>query len=280
MAHFENLFTSSEHDKIASSVEHLRRMKDAATIGLEQSWSQRVKSLFSRTNNVDISSPDRQLPLKAAEALASTTASFLVARISKGSYQEELEALGETVERAQQEYGNYKGISYTSIPPSAVAERIAMNLQYLDIDPDYVLAWHMTRVNNIGYSNLNTFLNQNVGIISPLATDYLTAALYRKFIVDQMGKNEFLLHPAATSRQLQGVVLPKNSEGERVYQNVDEIAVFLDIITTGSTGRAVLERIKQQYPDKKIHEFSMSIFTDKFVPSDKIRRALNRQRSR
>lgn len=265
----ERILTAEERGTIQGSLRGLRQMKNFSTKGLDPSFF----GLFTPTG-----SPEdkwRQQPLQDAEVLAQTTAAFLVARINRNSYTEEYVALLERLLEAKNKYGKEKKSSYSGISTAESTERIAANLLYLSIDPRYVMNWHLTHYNNVGYSNLDEFLRHDIGVFSPLASDYLTAVLYQKYLQESSSRS-FSIKPAAASSKLRGVVLPVSKDGKSTYKDKPEIAVFLDIITSGSTGEAVLKAIRQNYPDKTIHEFDKTQLPEAFEPSQKIRRELRK----
>ncbi len=255
MKELPRLWSDQELDDITNTISQLRRIRTASTIGLEKE-SNKISSFLNRIYRpVEVPSPEeRQLRLQDSEQLGIAAADFFVARVAQTSNgMHEREKWKDTLSDVTSTYKQYPATTYARTATTAVAVSTLQHLRYLSIDPSYLVNWDLFQLNNVGSRNTNELFSGKVGIISPLSGDYLMACTYRSYFDKTKGKI-IQLKPAAGSLHLQEIVLPMNPDESNAFENLPEIAIYLDVFKTGNTGRALLNSLHEAYPHHLIHE--------------------------
>ncbi|HLC75685.1 MAG TPA: hypothetical protein VJB82_01005 [Candidatus Peribacterales bacterium] len=232
----------------------LRRMRSAATM---HSWSIGVlaKKFGLRLRGIIEPEHSQQESLSDAQKLADAAADFFAARISKTSAgKQEFQKWQDLLSDAQRQYRLYAITTYArSKLVDAVGQTVIGRLRNLHIDPDHMMNWDFTEGNNLGIESTDELLEKNIGIVSPLSGDYLSASTYQAYLRRTKGKT-FPLTPAAMSGDLSHIVLLQGEDGSLPFADKDEIGFFLDATETGNTGRALASHMSHLYPEKIVHK--------------------------
>ena len=166
----------------------------------------------------------------------------------------EYEKWQDTLSDTKNEYGKYKESTFAKTGMlEVVGNSVIGRLRNMSIDPNYMLNWDLTHNNNLGARDINELTRKNKSVISPLSGDYLLACTYSNYLERTRGRS-FQVKPAALSRDLKLIVLPKDQEGRPVFELVPEIGIYIDSTDTGKTGRVLFEAIRQEYPETKVHQ--------------------------
>ena len=232
----------------------LRRMRSSATM---RGWSIGVlaKKFGLRLQGIIEPEHSPQESLSDARQLADAAADFFATRISRTSNaKQEFQKWQDLLSDAQKQYRLYAVTTYArSKLVDAVAQTVIGRLRNLHIDPDYMMNWDCTVGNNLGIESTNELLERNIGVVSPLSGDYLSASTYQSYLRRTKGRT-FPLTPAAMSGDLSHVVLLQGEDGSLPFADKDEIGFFLDATETGNTGRALASHMSQLYPEKIVHK--------------------------
>ena len=269
MASVERLWTDQELRDLNDTVINLRRIRTAATAHLQDGP---VNKLFSRfRDSQPPTNEDRQIMLLDAEVLAAAAGDFFatkISRVTNGQVEKQgwLDALSDT--RAS--YKKVKPTTAARTKPIEVADIVVDHLRALSIDPMYVLNWELFTFNNVGATDIAELIKGHIGIISPLSGDFLVASTYCSYL-DQINGKSFPLKPSAPTRNLEMVVLPVDEHGKGVFEDLPEVAIYLDVYETGNTGLALIRSLKEAYPSHVVHEPDIEVARElKFEPSKKM----------
>lgn len=101
--------------------------------------------------------------------------------------------------------------------------------------------------------NLDYLFSGNIGVLSPLSSDYFKTAFYREYIVRYLSPECFKLKPVILGWVLDLVAMPEEKDGNPALQDVQEIIPIVDINVSGLTRRAVVRAAKEHYPNHFIH---------------------------
>jgi hypothetical protein len=73
------------------------------------------------------------------------------------------------------------------------------------------------------------------------------------------------------------VALPKDQNGQPVFEQVEQLGIYIDTTRSGSTGKILFEHVTQEYPRKKVYE-PPTKFTE-FEQSKRIKRYWRKARN-
>ncbi|MBI3485654.1 hypothetical protein HY025_01775 [Candidatus Daviesbacteria bacterium] len=264
----ERLWTDTELDNIESTITNLRRIRSASTCGLEPPKTGLLAVLSNlRQPPIPI---DRQKVLKDGERLADAAASFLATRIIRNEKdQSYMEIWTQLLQETTNQYYRYPIATFARTTKAEVAVSTIDHLRAISIDPQYVLNWGLFKGNKLGARNLEELLKSNITIIAPFSGDLLLAAIY-KTQLDLIKGRSFPLRAAGLSKDLHDSTLPDFSKIEE--SNPQEVGIFLDIVQSGHTGKALANALRTSYPSLIVHEPQMKRV--EFRPNEKIRRVL------
>lgn len=259
----ESLWTNQQMVGFNNTTLTLRRIRSTAT---GESPKQGLLGRFRK----DTPTIDSQDALMDAERLGIAAGNFMGARISNTlNGQLEHEEWQDILSDTQKRYEKYDTSTYTrTTMMDVVGNSILGRLRNLHIDPNYMLRWEFVIQNNLGVDHVNELSERGIGILSPLSGDYLLACAYSSYLDRKKGK-AFNVRPAALSRNLDTVVLPKDKNNLPALTGSSEIGIYLDAMETGNTGRALFEAISKEYGFKKIHAPKST--NAEFEPSSKIK---------
>jgi hypothetical protein len=220
-----------------NTVENLRRIRTAAVKGKNHFWK-----------------PVKNNALLDAENLGRIAGNFIsicLTDISDGKI--ELEEWLDAVADLRKKYRKYDQSTHIKSSVSESVNLMIRRINSLNKMPNNIISWELTENNNFGTENVDELMSKDIGIISPLSSDYLMISIYNNYLEKTSGKM-FLVKPAALSSDLKDIVLPKCPNDDFALRNVSEIGVFINIRSKGDTGRTLFEAIKKKYPGKTIHK--------------------------
>ncbi len=222
-----------ELQETAVTISTLRKMRGAATMKAEYAPK------------------GRQEILSDAERLAHSASRYLVGsatgRPAPGSYEE----WSSTLRALNKSYQPYDDVTTGAFGRMPLTETAGYFLMHLKVIKNSYLEWYLFEFNNTGSRDLGALSRRNIGIFSPLSSDYLLAYIFKEY--QSLSKKDLHVKPVAVGRN-GDVVLPVSPDGRGVFCDKDEIAIFLEGVTTGNTGKAMLRAIREAYQSKRIHE--------------------------
>lgn len=257
----ERLWTDRQLKGMTDTVVYMRKIRTAATAdgSSVSSRTGRLMSILRISNPESVNTAkSREVILFDAERLGATAGNFFAARLSDTSSGNlELEEWQDTLSDVRKQYKKYKESTHTKYTKTETLEVVRKTMPYrfrlLSIDPDYMLRWDLTLNNNLGAENADQLINNDIGVISPLSTDYIMSCTYSSYLQKTQDRT-FLTKPAALSSDLRLVVLPKDKEGREVFELVPEIGIYIDTTVTGNTGRLLFQAVKEAYPNQRVLE--------------------------
>ena len=270
----ERLWTNKELDNLLSTIDTLRRLRSATTLGMEP-FPSGIMGTWGRWRHPErFQEPaDRHNVLLDAEDLGIKAGNFLAERLAKDTRDPaKFESWNETLERTRESYKGYEALTFAATGNLEVPGSIITHMRALHSDPEYMLKFDLLHHNYLGAGNIEGLVQKRLTIVAPLSGDFLLAAVYRAYLEQTRGRT-FHLKAAALSRNLQGVVIPN----DELMEENPEIAIFLDVTETGETARALLSALNSSYPDKVIHEPGIEGMRERYLgfkPSKKMIRKL------
>lgn len=99
--------------------------------------------------------------------------------------------------------------------------------------------------NDLSFQDL---LDHRLAILSPLATDYLTACLLRRFVTTYLTPNCFILKPIILDRYLEPAVMPDFDENQSWMVGINRGGVFVENSTSYDTQRATWRAVRKLCP--------------------------------
>lgn len=271
----ERLWTDEELFGIERTLVNLRRMRTAATCGLEPPKTGIRAYLSTIREFLEGPIPeDRQKVLSDAQNLAGS-AGYVFADISTRNGRDAVrqEEWRDLLRQTTEQYARYPTTTFARTRKQAATLSIMGHLKAMTADPEYVLNWDLFRTNNLGSRNVQSLLRRNITVVAALSGDLFMAAIYRAYLDVTRGKS-FDLRAAAMDKDLKYFTLPDLSD--LALDRKREVGIFLDIVETGKTSRAMLNALRSSYPDLKIHiPRSQRI---EYQPNRKIRETLGSSR--
>jgi hypothetical protein len=246
----EHLWTPEQLRGIRETHDTMRRLRTAASnyLGI-----QGIINKMTFFNNAETINPkNKDLVLLDAEKLGTTMADFVASRLTNTSDgKKELEEWQDTLSSMKSEYKQYKVSTYSKT--NIIGATIALRLRNLKSNPNIMLNWDLTINNNLGAGSIDELIEKDIGIISPLSTDYLIVTSYSSYLMRARDRS-FMVKPAALNQDLTKAALPKESGGNRFFEKYKEIGVFIDTTNTGKTGERLYNSVKKEYQDKVVYK--------------------------
>lgn len=260
------LWTDQDLVSLESTIINLRKIRGAATFGLEPPKTGIRAALAMLGRRVPIPE-DRQKVLHDGENLAEAAALFMTTRIVKNQRdQSAMDKWEHFLQETTDQYRRYPVTTFARTTRTEVAISTVGHLRAISIDPGYVLDWDLFRGNRVGANNVTELLRNRTTLVAPLAGDLLLAAIYRAQLKLARGQT-FPLKTVAMSKDLKHFVLPDLSAEAEERRDV---GVFLDIVESGNTSKVLYQALRSSYPDLRVYEPQMQRV--EFQPSSKIRR--------
>lgn len=266
MYNLERYYSDYQVETVALTIDTLRRIRHVAVeAGEPRNKLEFIRRILSKARN-SLQYVDQQKCIDDAIQLADSAAKLLVSNILKQESQEQDQKWLE-IWRGCDYYRQFSPQAKARSSVEMVTYGLMSKAMMLTVDPKSVLEFYFFQYNNLGYSTLNQFLARKVGVISPLASDYLHAATYRDFIRKGMNRQSFPLDLAVVSTDTKRVILSNSASADQLK----EIAVFQDVISLGHTYSALTDAIVGAYPGKVVHLSDPNVVRHRrFDPSQKL----------
>jgi hypothetical protein len=248
-------FRDSNLSAVGETIRHLRDIRRAVT----KPEKKPLREVFRRTTRYAPESLDRQSLLVEAEMLAIAGGDYLAAFAGKNQEHFFREKWFDTVSDFARVYGNLNPLSVNEVPLTESSYWVLDHAFNLALDPNY-LTWELLIHNNMGdSSDVKDLLDKNTGVVAPLSSDYLIAAIFRGYLEQNEGR-AFRLHPMAIAVNGGISVLADRT------LDLPEVAIYIDAIGNGQTAEIAYGLLQRIFPDKTIHKPNM-LLADDIVPT-------------
>lgn len=240
--------------KIAQAVETVRYLR-------------KIRGSVYPLASIELNNPiDPIVAVDDAQGLGTASSAYLIDSIAGESAEPQRNRFLETLAELQTKYCGYKEAS--TVPDSfkpPLSQRLAILLEY------YRVIVTMEAIPNTGVSRLEcilgqsnffampfcNFLQERLGVLSPLSYDYFKTCLCQRFIQTRTSAPVFTLRPLVLSLSPDLDPLPGEGQHSSVFDNtVDEIAIVTDQDSSHRTRRASCKAASALYPAKFIHGFT------------------------
>lgn len=210
---------------------------------------------------------DAQTAIKNAEILGIAAVGYLIDEINNYPLIKPDQNFEQTLAHVEKQYKGYIPLVTSSISgifaPKDVSIQIETQLNAYKFlarqsDPaQHQWLWDMLKhENNVRLMpGLNIF-NERLGIVAPLSSDYLYAALLQRFIQRHTSLPSFQLKPVILSPALDLDALQGDDQEDNVFANsIDEIAIWTGLDVSLRTRRAMSIAVRNMYGDKPVHGY-------------------------
>ncbi|MFA5933234.1 MAG: hypothetical protein WCV81_03135 [Microgenomates group bacterium] len=245
------MYSSKEHE--ADKIEYASRTLKVL---------RKIRGSVFRENTAPNKVIKADLALSDAEKLGQATARYLIDPLITGDDSVQQNDLVSILDNLELKYNPYWALScYGSFSPSTFKSSLGARLDLFRINlkdkdtSDNAKVWSMLMCscNKARMPDLDIF-SSDLGIISPLSTDYLYTALLERFITVYTDYDCFKLKPLIIDKGRS--VNPKEilkQKDEQFSRNIKEIAIWTDIDSSLDTRRAATQAARILYPGKHIH---------------------------
>jgi hypothetical protein len=240
----EIVWTPKQVEAMVETVTTMRRMRTAATTD-DCPQKESDDSTLRRT---------KEVILFEAENLGISSSNYIVGRILQVRDDNKLKIWQDTLSDLKKRYNQFRpSTSFnTGRDLKVLFEYSILNkLDELRTNPGNRLKIDLIESNNCGVKKIFEFKNKKIGIISPLSADFFLGSIYSSFL-ESAHDISLPVKPAAVSSDLSKIILLRNNEKTQVFDNVEEIGIFIDSLSQGHTRKALFDAMKSDYLPKKI----------------------------
>ncbi len=187
-------------------------------------------------------------PLFDAEQLITTSSQLVIAPKSQLEAAKTRDRLDRELEFMQERYDSYPPLAKKNLPPDISAMVMLDSVDSFDRDWAIAVQSFYNNGNEITIFG-DDLLNPNVGILSPLSTDYHTAMIHSRYLRDVVGRPSFDVSPVAIHPD-SGVVF---FDSRDTFADKKHVAGYVDVSGSGATKNVLFQATKRKFGSKIAH---------------------------
>ncbi|MEK7551129.1 MAG: hypothetical protein AAB532_00830 [Patescibacteria group bacterium] len=250
-------FRRNNVSAVGETLSHLRDIRSAVT----RPEKRPLRKIFKHDVRYAPKPFDRQVMLVQAEMLAIAGGDYLAAEAGRNG---ESTVLRERWLDTLSDFSN----TYTHLSPLSGNHDSLGNASYwvldhafnVDRDPNYI-TWELLIHNNGGNAlDVSDLIDRKTGVVAPLSSDYLIAAIFRGYLDQNQGRT-FDLYSIALGINHGITVLDAS-----VFLGGNEFAIYIDGVGDGQTAQATYDSLQKMLPDKTIYQPN-NLRLDQVVPT-------------
>ena len=239
------MFIDGNLDAVGQTVQQLRDVRRAVT----RPGRRPLKDVIKPSTRYGFSGRERQVFLAEAGILGADMGNYFAAIASDNGQAKILRE--KWLDTLGQFNGRFNNLSPLSSSNGSNVEQMSYwildHVLNVGAEPNYV-AWELLAHNNMGEAaGIDEALGREVGIVAPLSTDFLIAAVFCGYLDQTHGKT-FQLAPIAIAVDEGGTVL------SIFTAHMKEVAIYIDGVGEGQTARAAYGMVKEIFSDRPIHK--------------------------
>lgn len=220
----------------------------------------RIRSSILYQHSHPLTTIDPQEGLLDAEATGSAVSRYLIDPLPGYPSDNEYEEATSIIKAWEDKYGKYTPYSLTQAKePDTLISTIpsVVDLFRLLAEVPVIEGWQWKTLkmsaNVRALPNLNIH-NNRLGILAPLSTDFLQTAFLQRFIQKHTAKPPFHLRAISLGLDREGYQqLAASDRFVSFAKDVDEIAVFTDLDSNGTTRTLATQAAITLFPGKQVH---------------------------
>lgn len=196
--------------------------------------------------------------LADAEALGSTAVSRITDLVSGVDIT--LEDWSKLLRDQQEKYKGHRPVALSPVSTELVGNLLAANCRNLIEGRRDTLERQLLEVNGLKHLTASYFLNDGLGVLAPLSSDYLFVALYREYVKRNTSSGCFVVKPVITGVKREMLVMPTDTQGKPFFSDHEEVVGLIDMGDMGDTRRALAGIVEVHYPDKFRNRYKRTPF--------------------